>query len=179
MRNKFLLLYSWFIRTVLFFLPDVPFVMRFRGFLYGLGMKKCGRDFQVTHDAIIKNLQGISVGNNCFVGNGTVMMGGGTIEIEDQVMLAPQVIVISGNHTSDNGSYRYGLGSCGTIRIEYGAWVAGNSVIQKDSVLPRNSILAANSVLNKDFHLANSIYGGCPAKFIKSKELGCYAENRR
>ena len=170
MKHKFLLLYSWFVRTVLFFFPDIPFIMRFRGWLYGLGMKKCGKDFQVTHDAIIRSLQNICVGNNCFVGNGTIIMGGGTILIEDQVMLAPHVIVISGNHTSKNGSYRYEVGDCGTIRIEFGAWVAGNSVILKNSILPRNSVLVANSVLNKDFCVANSIYGGCPAKLIKSKE---------
>ena len=58
MKHKFLLLYSWFVRTIMYFLPDIPFIMRFRGFLYGVGMKKCGKDFQVTHNAIIKELEG-------------------------------------------------------------------------------------------------------------------------
>jgi len=167
MNDKLLLIYSWLVRTLLFFLPDVPFIMRFRGWLYGLGLAKCGKDFQVTHDAIVKDLQGIYVGNNCFIGNHSVLMGSGKIIIEDQVMLAPHVIIISGNHTSENGSYRYGKGDTGDIYIGRGSWIAGNSSIQKGSVLPANSVLSANSFLNKSFDLENSIYGGVPAKFIK------------
>ena len=167
MKRKFLLIYCWFVRILLYFLPDIPIVMRFRGWLYGLGMKKCGCDFQVTHDAIIKDLWGISVGNHVFVGNGTVIMGSGTIDIEDEVQLAPHVILISGNHTSMNGSFRYGKGDSGHIHIGRGAWVAGNSTVQKDSALPANSVLSANSFLNKCFTDENSIYGGVPAKFIK------------
>ena len=167
MKHKFLLLYSWFVRTVLFFFPDIPFVMRFRGWLYGLGMKKCGKDFQVTHDAIIRSLQNICVGNNCFVGNGAFVVGNGIIIIEDQVLIAPHVIIISGDHTSRNGSYRYGESRVGIIHIEYGSWVAGNSVVLRDSVLPRNSVLAANSVLNKKYTMANGVYGGAPAILLK------------
>lgn len=169
MKHKILLMYAWFVRSLLFFLPDVPLLMRFRGFLYGLGMKKCGKDFQVTHDVIIKGLQYITVGRNCFVGNGTVLMGNGSIVVGDEVMFAPHVIVISGNHTSENGSYRYGRGDRGTIVIGNGAWVAGNSTIQKDSVLPENSVLSANSFLNKCFDIPDAIYGGVPAKLLKIK----------
>lgn len=170
MQHKLLLLYAWFIRTLLYFLPDIPAFMRFRGWLYGFAMKRSGKDFQVTHDAIIKDLWGISVGNHVFVGNHSVVMGSGSIEIDDEVQLAPHVILISGNHTSMNGSYRYGKGDSGHIHIGRGAWVAGNSTVQKDSALPANSVLSANSFLNKVFTEENSIYGGVPAKLIKRLE---------
>ena len=170
MKHKFLLLYSWLIRTFFFFWPDIPVFMRLRGFFYGFGMKQCGKDFQVTHDAIIKDLQGISVGKNCFVGNQTVIMGSGKIMIGDEVQFAPHVIVISGNHTSENGSYRYGTGDIGEIVIGHGAWVAGNSTIQKGAVLPADSVLSANSFLNKAFSVEHAVYGGVPAKLLKVRE---------
>lgn len=170
MKDKLLLIYVWFVRTILFFLPDIPVFMRFRGWLYGMGMQKRGRDFQVTHDAIIKDLKGISVGDHVFIGNHAIMMGSGTIDIEDEVQLAPHVILISGNHTSLNKSYRYGKGDIGRIFVGRGAWVAGNSTIQRDSALPANSVLSANSFLNKVFTEEDSIYGGVPAKFIKKIE---------
>lgn len=169
MKSHVLLIYAWLVRTLLFFLPDIPLVMRFRGWLYGFAMKSCGKDFQVTHDAIIRDLQLIVVGNNCFVGNGTIIMGGGEIILEDQVMLAPRVIIISGNHTSKNGSYRYGKSDVGQIVIGRGSWVAGNAIIQKDSQLPVNSVLSANSFLNRKFDISNAIYGGVPAKLLKVK----------
>lgn len=167
MRHKFLLLYSWFVRTIMYFLPDIPFIMRFRGFLYGLGMEKCGKDFQVTHNAIIKGLEKLCIGNNCFVGNGSILMGNGPIIIANQVLIAQNAIIISGNHTSKDGSYRYGKGDIGVIKLEYGAWVAGNCVVLKDSTLPSNSVLAACSVLNNNFTEPNAIYAGHPAKLIK------------
>lgn len=168
MKNKVLLLYTWFVRTLLFFWPDIPIIMRFRGWLYGVGMKSCGRDFQITHDAILKDLQGISVGNNCFVGNHTVIMGSGDIIISDEVQFGPHCIVISGNHTSLNGSYRYGKSEAGTIRIDKGAWVGGNCTITKGAHLPNNSVLGGNSFLNKEYSLPNSVYGGVPAKLVKT-----------
>lgn len=130
-------------------------------------MKKRGNDFQVTHDAIIKDLPGICVGDHVFVGNGTVIMGSGTIEIGDEVLLAPHCIIISGNHRLKDGSFRYSSGNPGLIRIGRGAWVAGNSTIQRNSQLPAGSVLSANSFLNKMFDDPFSIYGGVPAKFIK------------
>lgn len=167
MKHKFLLIYSWAVRTLLFFLPDIPLFMRFRGWLYGFPMKHRGNDFQVTHDAVIKDLWGISVGNHVFVGNGTVIMGSGTVEIGDEVQFAPHCVIISGNHTLRDGSFRYGKGDSGLIQIGRGAWVAGNCTIQRNSKLPEGSVLSANSFLNKMFEESMSLYGGVPAKFIK------------
>lgn len=168
MKHKNLLIYTWFIRTILYFLPDIPIFMRFRGFMYGIGMQRCGKDFQVTHDAIIKDLSNISVGNNCFVGNHSVIMGSGKTIIGNEVMFAPHVVIISGNHTSINGSFRYGMGEIGEIIIGNGSWIAANSTIQRGATLPSNSILSANSFLNKKFDIPNSIYGGVPAQLLKN-----------
>lgn len=171
MKSKLLLVYSWLIRTIFFFLPDIPIFMRFRGWCYGIGMRSCGKDFQVTHDAIIKDLQNISIGKHVFIGNMSFIMGSGTIQIEDEVMIAPHVVVISGNHTSQNGSFRYGKGDIGNILIKRGSWVAANCTIAKDSSLPENSVLAANSFLNVNFEIPNSIYAGVPATFKKRMNL--------
>ena len=144
--------------------------MAFRGRLYGLAMKHHGKDFQVTHDAVLKDLWGIAVGKHVFVGNGTVIMGSGDIEIEDEVQIAPHCIIISGNHTMKDGSFRYGEGDRGHIHIGRGAWVAGNCTVQRGSKLPAGSVLSANSLLNKEFDEPFSLYGGVPAKFIKRIE---------
>lgn len=170
MKNKLLLLYSWFVRTILFFVPDIGFTMRFRGWLYGIGMKHCGRDFQVTHDAIIKELQNISVGNNVFVGNHTIIMGSGRCIIDDEVQFGPNCVIITGNHSLHNSSYRYGKIDAGQVLIKKGAWVAANCVVVKGAVLPEGSVLAANSFLNKEFSEMNAIYGGVPSKLIMIKQ---------
>ena len=168
MRHKFLLLYTWFIRTLLFFLPDSPSIMRIRGFFYGLGMKKCGKDFQVTHDARITTLEEIVIGKHCFIGNSTLIFASGEIIISDEVQIGPHSVIVSDNHTSVNGSFRYGKESKGAILIGKGAWVSANCTIIKDSVLPEGRVLGATSLLNKTFSTQYSLYAVVPATFIKT-----------
>lgn len=134
-------------------------------------MNKHGKDFQVTHDAVVKDLWGISVGKHVFVGNCTVLMGSGTIEIGDEVQFAPHCIVISGNHTMKDGSFRYGKSDRGCIVIGRGSWIAGNCTIQRGSKLPEGSVLSANSFLNKVYEEPFALYGGVPAKMIKKIDV--------
>ena len=166
MRHKLLLIYSWLVRTSLFFLPDMPIAMRLRGWLYGLGLKECGTDLWVTHDAILKDLEHISIGNHVFIGNGTFIMG--NICIEDEVQIAMHSVLVSNNHTSIDGSYRYGKSDIGYITVKKGAWIAANCTLIKGTVLPQNSVLAANSCLTKEMETPNSVYGGVPAILIKT-----------
>lgn len=170
MRHKLLLLYSWLVRSLLFFFPDMPTIMRFRGWLYGLGMQSCGKDFQVTHDARLLTLQKISVGNNCFVGNFSLIYASlqGEIKLSDEVQIGPHCIVISNNHTRLGSSFRYGPSDCGSISIGFGSWIGANSTVLKDSELPSGSVLGANSLLNRIYKQNNSLYAGTPAKFIKT-----------
>ena len=165
--NKFVLLYSWFIRSFLYFLPDMPLTMRLRGFLYGLSIKKCGKNFQVANNVYLKNLLNLEIGNNVFIGNNSMILGSGQIIIEDEVLIGPNVVVISGSHTKIGKSYRYGQASIGTIILKRGSWVTSNCTIVKDSKLPEGSVLGANSVLNKIFDIEEGLYAGSPAKFIK------------
>jgi len=145
----------------------MPLLMRFRGFFYGLGMMKCGKDFQVTHDANIKVLEKIAVGKHVFIGNSSVLLGGGGIEIEDYVLIAPHVVIVSGNHTFSNGTFRYGERQLGKITLKKGSWIAANSTVTQGAVLPEASVLGANSLLNNAFNQSNALYGGVPAKWIK------------
>ena len=167
MKNKVLLIYSWFVRSLLFLFPDMPILMRFRGFLYSFGMASCGKDFQVTHDAILKGLQNLTVGNNVFIGNHTIILASFNIEIANEVLIAPHCTIVDGVHTSLNGSFRYGPPKSGAVSICSGAWIGANSTITINSFLPRGSVLGANSFLNKKFNQELSFYTGSPAKFIK------------
>lgn len=168
MKSKYLLLYSWFIRTIFFFFPDIPQISRIRGFFYGLGMKKCGKNLSVQHDSILRNLESLEFGDNIFIGNHTLIWGSGSVIIEDNVLIGPHTIIVSGNHTLANGSFRNGTAEKGVVRLNEGSWVGGNSTVTIGAVLPARSVLGANSMLNKAFDQPESIYAGVPARFIKS-----------
>lgn len=168
MKHKILLIYVWFIRTIMFFLPDIPVFMKLRGFFYGLGMKKCGRNFQVAHSSIINSLECIEVGDNVYFANFCNIIGNGTIRIENDVLFGPGVIVSAGNHSYNNGSYRFAKSIPLDVTIERGAWIAANCSIIGECIFPSESILAANSVFIKSSsHSDKSLYAGNPAKWIK------------
>jgi len=166
--HRFLLIYSWFVRTILFFFPDIPIIMRFRGWLYGLGMKKCGKDFQVAHSVILNTIEKLSIGNNVYIANFCSFILNGDISIGNEVLLGPNCVVSSGNHVFDGNSFRYEKASIKSVIIADACWISANCTIIGGSVLPERSILAAGSVLLKKYEIKNSIYAGIPATFLKS-----------
>lgn len=167
MRHKFILIYSWFVRVILILVPDFPLTMRIRGALYGLVMKKCGSNFQVANNVILKGIHNFSIGNNVFFGNNCIIMGSGNLRIEDEVMIAPNTVIVTGNHTSVDGSFRFGAIKIGEIMIQKGSWVGANCSIAIGAILPAGCVLGANSFLNKPFYEENSLYAGAPARYIK------------
>ena len=166
MKLKISIIYSWFVRTLTYFLPNIPFIMRFRGFLYSLMMAECGKDFQVASSVIINSLSGLKVGKHVYVGPNTIILAT-ELTIEDTVLIGPANLIASGNHTLENGSFRYGSPSRNKIIIKKGAWISGNCSILSGAVMPESSVLAAGSVLNKEFQEKYGLYAGSPACFIK------------
>lgn len=168
MKHKLLLLYGWFVRSVLYFFPDIPVIMRLRGWLYGLGMKSCGKDFQVAHNAILNSLGFISVGNNVYIANNNVLIGNGVIFIGSETLIGPNCLLAASEHVFFEKSYRFSKSKAIDIKINKGCWIGGNSTIIGGAVLPQRSILAGGSVLlKKTVKVNNSLYAGNPAKFIK------------
>lgn len=164
--HKFSIIYSWLIRTLTKALPNTPMVMRFRGFLYSLMMKNCGRNFQVCSTAYINSLSHLMVGDNVYLAHNCVILGP-HISIEDEVLVGPNTVIVSGNHILLNNSFRFGKSEIKPILISRGSWIGANCTILAGSVIPPSSIIAAGSVTTRKLDTAFSIYGGSPAKLIK------------
>lgn len=166
MKVKISIMYSWFIRTITYFLPNLPLIMRFRGFLYSLMMKECGVNFQVTSSALINSLAGLVVGRDVYIGPNTIIIAVDLI-IENEVLIGPNCVISGANHTFSNGSFRFGPSIGSPILICQGSWVAANCTITSGTILPPRSILAASAVLLDKLNKPDSLYAGIPAKFIK------------
>lgn len=166
MKMKISILYSWLVRTITILLPNIPVFMRFRGFLYSLMMKQCGKNFQVTSSAILNPLAGIAVGDHVYIAHNTVVLGV-AVEIGNEVLIGPNCIISANNHSYLGTSYRFGKAVVKPVKIGNGSWVAGNCSVLAGSALPARSILAAGAVLSKKYEEEGSIYGGVPAVFLK------------
>lgn len=166
MKFKISIFYSWFIRTTLYFLPNLTIIMRFRGFLYSLMMKKCGKNFQVASNVYINNLSNLEIGDNVYLAPNIVIIAK-YLYVGSNVLIGPNTVISGGNHIFSNESFRFAPSKQSNVIIEEGSWVGANCSIIAGSLLPKKSVLAAGSVLNKKFHESYSIFGGVPAKFIK------------
>lgn len=146
MKNKIFLLIGWLIKTLTFFWPDVPFLMRLRGFLYSFLMKGCGSNFQVSSSANLLGLQNITVGESVYIASNVTILARELITIGDETMIGVSSVIVSSNHTKLNGSYRFGSPKLKPITIGRGVWVASNATVTAGTKIEDGVLIGACTV---------------------------------
>lgn len=170
MLNKISIIYSWMVRTFFIFFPDLPLMMRFRGFLYSFMMKGCGTNFQVSASAHINSLRGLSCGDNVYLAKGVILLPT-DVNLESDVIVGPNTVIVSANHVFDGYSFRNQQSISAHINVGFGSWIASGCQVVAGASLPAHSILAAGSVLSKKYVEERVVYGGVPAKPISRVKL--------
>ena len=105
------------------------------------------------------------IGKNVFINFDCVFLDLGGITIEDNVLIAPKVSLLSEGHPV-NPNERQSLVP-GPIHIKKNAWIGAGATILPGVTIGENAVVAAGAVVSKDV-AANTIVGGIPAKIIKS-----------
>jgi maltose O-acetyltransferase len=128
---------------------------------------------------------GIRIGNNSYLGKGTVIRSGDQITIGNSVLIAHNTTIIdSDSHEMDseerdlafkemilNGHSRLkGNVKTAPIHIEDNCWISYNVSILKGVRIGKGSIIGAGSVVTKDIP-EFSIVVGNPAKVIKNSKF--------
>jgi acetyltransferase-like isoleucine patch superfamily enzyme len=111
----------------------------------------------------------IKVGKFSYIGSNSTIKS--NVEIGSYTMLATQVSIVGDDHIVDivgtpivfSGRP---LKSC--TKIGNDVWIGHRAIIMAGCSIGDGAIVAAGSVVTKDIP-ACSIYGGVPAKFIKSR----------
>lgn len=104
------------------------------------------------------------IGKNVFINFDCVFLDLGGIIIEDNVLIAPKVSLLSEGHPIEPEN-RHALVPK-TIHIKKNAWIGAGATILQGVTIGENSVVAAGSVVSKDVP-DNVIVGGAPAKIIK------------
>ncbi|OJV52467.1 MAG: acetyltransferase [Bacteroidetes bacterium 43-16] len=108
-----------------------------------------------------------TIGKNVFINFDCVFLDLGGITIEDNVLIAPKVSLLSEGHPITPGT-RATL-TTGRIHIKKNAWIGTGAIIMQGVTIGENAIVAAGAVVSKDVP-DNVIVGGIPAKIIKEIE---------
>lgn len=109
----------------------------------------------------------IKIGKNVFVNHACTFMDRGGITIEDNVLIAPKVNLITINHPIEP-ERRHGT-VCKPIVIKENAWIGINATIMPGVTVGRNAIVSAAAVVTKDVP-DNTIVAGIPARVMKTIE---------
>ncbi|MBX3254890.1 MAG: sugar O-acetyltransferase [Chitinophagaceae bacterium] len=105
------------------------------------------------------------IGKNVFINFDCTFLDLGGITIENNVLIAPKVSLLSEGHPVSPAD-RHSL-TVGHIHIKKNAWIGANATILPGVTIGENAIVAAGAVVSKDVP-DNSIAGGIPAKIIKT-----------
>jgi acetyltransferase-like isoleucine patch superfamily enzyme len=106
-----------------------------------------------------------TIGNNVFINHGCSFLDLGGITIEDDVLIGPQVKLVTENHPVDP-SNRKSL-DLKSIHIGKNVWLGAGAIILPGVTVGENSIVAAGAVVTKDVP-SNTVVGGVPARVIKN-----------
>lgn len=106
-----------------------------------------------------------SIGKNVFINFDCVFLDLGGIIIEDDVLIAPKVSLLTEAHPIEPHN-RQSL-TVAPIHIKKNAWIGANATVLPGVTIGENAVVAAGAVVGKDVP-DNTIVGGIPAKIIKN-----------
>jgi acetyltransferase-like isoleucine patch superfamily enzyme len=108
----------------------------------------------------------IRVGRNVFINQNCTFYDLGGIDIADDVMIGPNVSLITSGHPIEPSRRRDGV-TAAPISIGRNVWIAANVTIIGGVTIGENAVVAAGSVVTRDVP-PNTLVGGNPARIIRS-----------
>ncbi len=105
-------------------------------------------------------------GRNVFVNHGCAAMDLGGIDIGDDVLIGPNVHLISSGHPLDPRTRRSQI-TTAPIRIARGAWIAAGAMVLQGVTVGEDAVVAAGAVVTKDVP-PRTLAGGVPAQVLRA-----------
>ena len=115
--------------------------------------------------------KGVRIGNNCFIGDGSLMDLADEITISDSVTIAERVTILTHTNVgySDHPLQKYFPSSVKPVILEHGCFVGANVTVLPGVTIGKCAFIAAGSVVNENVP-AYTLVGGVPARVIR--EIG-------
>lgn len=104
------------------------------------------------------------IGKNVFINFDCTFLDLGGITIEDGVLIAPKVSLLSESHPVSPKNRHTLIPK--PIHIKENAWIGAGATILQGVTIGENSIVAAGAVVNEDVP-PNVVVAGVPAKIVK------------
>ncbi|MFI8565508.1 acyltransferase [Rhodococcus sp. NPDC078407] len=126
---------------------------------------------QLRVSGVIRNSgTGIIIGSRSAIGAYNCIMGQGGVQIGDDVLLGPNVTILSENHNFEASDVPIRLQGESRQRtvIEDDVWIGAGVVVLAGTHIGRGSVIAAGAVVRENV-IAGTIVGGVPARLIGTR----------
>ncbi len=130
-----------------------------------------GKRVHIFEDVLLLTPEKIRIGKNTFINRRTIIQGMAVVEIGENVLIGPEVIITSTNHgyrERDKIIQHQGFESEKVI-IEDDVWVGARSIILPGITVRKGAVIAAGSVVTKDVK-EYTVVGGNPTKLISPRK---------
>lgn len=144
-------------------------IQRFRSGIARRCLDYSGKNVNIEKNANFGTGVGIRLGDNSGLGINCKVRG--PLEIGNDVMMGPDVIIYTENHCTERTDITMrGQGSAPAkqVTIENDVWIGARVIILPGVKIGHGSIIAAGAVVTKDIP-PFSVAAGVPAKVIKSR----------
>lgn len=106
----------------------------------------------------------MKIGKKIIINKGATILSPGIVEIEDNVLIAPEVKITTVDHDLSD---RHNLFHFKKVTLRENAWICMGAIICPGVTIGRNAVVAAGAVVIKDVP-DNTVVGGNPARVIKT-----------
>lgn len=106
------------------------------------------------------------IGKKCWIGKNLKVNGNGSVAIEDNCDLGPEITFQTGGHKIGDSFRRAGEGEVYNQHVGQGTWIGGRSTICNNTSIGKGCVIAGCSCVIHDVP-ENSLIGGVPAKIIR------------
>lgn len=154
-------------QPILGWIPGLTgFVMRYLLFKALFG--SLGGMCYVAPGVTMQRCYGIRAGKNLAVNRGSLIDGKGGVEIGDNVLIGPYVIITSAQHSFERPDLPMNAQAEKKARVQIGndVWIGTHAIINPGVSIGDRVIVAAGAVVTHDVE-SHSVVAGVPAKKIK------------
>ena len=158
----------FFIQSLLKY-SSLPFMQKFRIFLYRFFFKEIGKGVVIKDGITFKFPSDISIGDGVKIAENCYIVGLGGLKIGSHTLIGAGTKIVTTSHnftdisipvSSQGISYK-------KITIESNVWLGFNVVILSGSFLKQGTIIGASAVVVGEVVQENAIMVGIPAKILK------------
>ena len=109
----------------------------------------------------------LTVGNHCWIGDGSQLLSIARIKMEDHSALAHEVYLAAGGHDIQSATM---APRNEPITIKSGTWIASRAFVGPGVTVHENVVIAAGAVVMKDVE-PGVVVAGNPAKVIRQRQI--------